>query len=73
MARVVQVEGGSPAERRGIKEGDEFVKVAGLPVSEQADLFAQLVENGLLQYTPVTVTLRDRDGTERDLALILTR
>ena len=73
VARVVQVEGGSPAERRGIKEGDEFVKVAGLPVSEQADLFAQLVENGLLQYTPVTVTLRDRDGTERDLALILTR
>jgi carboxypeptidase Q len=62
--KVIEVEDGSVAQKGGLKEGDEILKVDGAKIAERIEIGRALREGG----TKKVVTVR-RDGKELDLTL----
>ena len=71
-APVVTATPQSIAAQAGIQAGDRLLTVGGAPVTTWTDAM-DAVANGLLGRTPLAVTVRGADGTQRALVLPLNR
>ena len=71
-APIVAASPRSMAAEAGIHSGDRLLSVGGTPVTTWSDSF-DIIANAALGRTPLAVTVRDSDGTERSLVLPLNR
>jgi S1-C subfamily serine protease len=67
---VLSVEGGSPAERTGLREGDIIVGLAGRPVAGVDDLHRNLTGNAVGVATPIVV-LRNSEQVALEITPVI--
>jgi regulator of sigma E protease len=70
IAPVVTAAPQTMAAEAGIRNGDRVLAVDGKPVQTYSDAM-EAVANGMLGRTPLPLTLRDPDGTQRSITLPL--
>jgi regulator of sigma E protease len=71
-APVVSAAPQSIAAEAGIRTGDRLLSVGGTPVATWTDSF-ESIANAMLGRTPLAVTVRGADGTDRSLVLPLNK